>query len=307
MAGRRFRAWGCEGREISEKAEGGDARQYATLEAVAEEELETGEAGIVEKVPDVLGEIGEDGGTGKMEAGGPLVGEGVYVGEAGVAGTLEVVDELSGTDGRGLESFGAHGPESGDPHGSRKVVPFVGEIEVEEALAGAALAGFTVFEGEERGIADEQRGVGHAKHGFEVGRVGQKGGLNLPESREKDAGVDGGGAGSSVKGNAADTFHAVGMADDEDDGANAIARGDGAAGNNGEGGSGGKSGDGNQADIGFAGGEFGGAFRRHVVADGVAFEEAGTVGVVLEAPHERGWVEEADCGNAQTVRGHRSV
>src|SRR5579872_7049456 len=156
------------------------------------------------------------------------------MGEAGVAGALEVVDDLRGADGRRGEGFRAQGPERRDPDGSGELVPLVGEIEVEEALAGAALPGVAIFEGEERGITDEEGGVGHAQHGVKIGRMRKEAGLHLPETRKEDAGVSGGGAGSGVEGDAPDAFDPVRMADDEDDRAHAISRGNGAAGDHGE-------------------------------------------------------------------------
>jgi hypothetical protein len=69
------------------------------------------------------------------------------------------------------DGLGAHGPERGDPDGSGEGVPLVGEVEVEEAFAGAALTGVAILERIEGGVADEQRGVGGLEHGIEVGGV----------------------------------------------------------------------------------------------------------------------------------------
>ena len=134
----------------------------------------------------------------------------------------------------GGDGFGADGPEGGDPDGSGEGVPLVGEVEVEEVFAGAALAGLAVFEGEERGVADEEGGVGGAQHGVEVGGVLDEFRFDLPEAGEEDAGVGGRGAGGGVEGDATDAVDAVGMAHDEKDGADAVARGNGAAGDDGK-------------------------------------------------------------------------
>ena len=59
-------------------------------------------------------------------------------------------------------------------------------------------------------------------------------GLNLPEAREEDARVDGRGARGGIEGDAAYAVDAVRVADDQDDGAHAVARRDGAAWDDGE-------------------------------------------------------------------------
>ena len=141
-----------------------------------------------------------DGFAGDGDAGGPLVGERVDVAEAGVAGVLEVGRDLRCWNTGGGDGVGVGGPDGGDPDGVGELAPLVGEVEVEKLFAGAALAGFAVFKGEERGIADEEGRVGYAEHGFEVGRVLDEGGLNLPEAGEEDAGIGGGGAGGRIEG-----------------------------------------------------------------------------------------------------------
>ena len=129
-------------------------------------------------------------------------------------------------------------------------------------------------------------------------------GFDLPEAGEKDAGVDGRGAGGGVEGDAADAVDAVGMAHDEKDGADAVARGDGAAGDDGEGRGEGQGGDGDESNVGIGGGQLRGAFGGGVGGEDVAFGEAGAVGVVLEAPHQGSGIEEADGGNAEAVGRH---
>ena len=224
--------------------------------------------------------------------------------EAGVAGVLEIFDDLRRRGaGRG-DGVGADGPEGGDPDGSGEGVPLVGEVEVEKAFAGAALAGLAIFERVESGVADEQGGVGGAQHGFEVGGVLDEFGFDLPEAGEEDARVDGGGAGGGVEGDAAYAVDAVGMAHDEKDGAHAVARGDGAAGDDGELGREGQGGDGDESDVGVGGGELRGAFGGGVGGEDVAFGEALAVGLVLKAPHQGCGIEEADGGNAEAVGRH---
>ncbi len=79
---------------LVEEADCGGQGQRAAFDAVAVEELEAGERGLVEQVPDVLGQIGADGLAGDCDARGPFIGKRVDVGEALVAGVLEVVDDL---------------------------------------------------------------------------------------------------------------------------------------------------------------------------------------------------------------------
>lgn len=285
-------------------------RQSAAFDTVAIEELETGEAGLVEDVPDIFGEIGADGVARNSDAGGPFVGESIDVAEALVAGVLEVGNDLGSGDVGGGDGIGTRGPDGGDPDGSGKVVPLMGEVEVEKLFAAPPLAGFAVFEGEEGRIADEEGCIGVLQHGFEVGSVFHEGGLDLPEAREEDARVGGRSAGRTVQSDATDAVNAIGMADDEDDGAHAILRGDGAAGNHAEQGCQGEGGDGDEADVGGSGSQFRGAFRGSIGGELVALAEARAVRLMLEAPHQGGGIEKVNGRNAETVgeiRGHPPV
>ena len=89
----------------------------------------------------------------------------------------------------------------------------------------------------------------------------------------------------------------VGLLDDELNGADAVARSDGAAGDDGEVGS--KGGDGDQAKVGAVGQEFIGAERRLGGVEGIALCQRCGKRRVLEVPHERRGVEEVDGGNAK--------
>ena len=87
-----------------------------------------------------------------------------------------------------------------------------------------------------------------------------------------------------------------GLFDDELDGADAVERGDGAAGDNGE--IGRERGDGDEAEVGAAGEELVGAERGLGVVKAVALGEFCGERRVLEVPHERGGVEKVDGGDA---------
>ena len=91
--------------------------------------------------------------------------------------------------------------------------------------------------------------------------------------------------------------------DDELDGADAIERCDGAAGDDGERGRKGRDGD--EAEVGAAGEEFVGAQRGLGVMDGVTLGERGVARRVFEVPHERCGIEEVDGGDADGIGGMR--
>ncbi len=144
------------------------------------------------------------------------------------------------------------------------------EVEPEERRVGGVVDGGTVrfdlrsaFAGEESGVADEERGVGGGKHGGGVGGEIEKGGMGVVEVLEEDAGVGDGAAAGGVGGYGADVLEgfgggeAVRIFDEEEDAADFVEGGDGAAGNDGE--LGGEGGDGDEAEVGGGGVELGGA------------------------------------------------
>ena len=70
---------------FSEKVDPGHERKGTAFHSVAIEELETGDAGFVEHVPDVVRKIGVDGCSRDGNARGPFVGECIDVNETSVA------------------------------------------------------------------------------------------------------------------------------------------------------------------------------------------------------------------------------
>ena len=225
------------------------------------------------------------------DAWGPFANEVVDVGEAVVARGGEVADELIRGKVALRERFGADGPDGSDPGEAGAGAPFVRQV---EPLAGAdglfdLLAG---FEGEERGIADEQSGVRVPEHGDGIGGRGDEAGLGVEEVAEEDLGVGARAAGGVVGGYSSDGFESVWMFDDELNGAHAIERSDGAAGDDGE--LGGERGDGDEAEVGATGEELVGAERGERVVELVVFGEGGGQRRMLEVPHEGSRVEEAD-------------
>ena len=224
--------------------------------------------------------------------------------EAVVAGGGEVEGELVDGESGAAEGLVADGPYGGDPGESGEGDPLGGEVVVDEFFAGALEAGFAVFEGEESGVSDEDGGVVVGEHGVEVGCVGDEGCFGVPPLAEEDLGVGEGGLGAGVGGDGADVGERLGGAADEQDGADACAGSDGAAGDEAEVGVGGQGGDGDEADVGGVGRVDGvfearGAFCGHHVVAGIAAGELCVEGWVFEVPHEGCGIEEAYGGDAQ--------
>jgi hypothetical protein len=124
----------------------------------------------------------------------------------------------------------------------------------------------------------------------------EKRGVCPEELAKQNFGVGEGTARGRVGSYSSDCFERVACFDDELNGANAVERCDGATGDDGE--IGREGGDGDQAEVGAASEEFIGAEGRFGVMEGIAFGEFGRERRVLEVPHERGGVEEADGGDA---------
>ena len=100
-----------------------------------------------------------DGGGRDGDAGSPLFDEFFDVEETVIAGGFEVFGELGGGEAGWAESFGADGPDGGDPGEVGAGAPLVGEVEPLTGTYGVfdLLAG---LKGEERRVADEDGGVG---------------------------------------------------------------------------------------------------------------------------------------------------
>ena len=156
--------------------------------------------------------------------------------------------------------------------------------------------------GEECGVADDEGGVGVGEGGGGVGGEIEIGGVGVVEVLEEDAGVGYGAAAGGVDGYGADALEGVGggepggIFDEEEDAADFVAAGDGAAGNDGEFGSEGSDGD--KAEVGGAGVELGGADGGRGVVDVVVLAESSGGGFVLEVVEERRGVEKGDGGDA---------
>jgi len=110
-------------------------------------------------------------------------------------------------------------------------------------------------------------------------------------------------AGCGVGGDSADLCEGVASAvflfDDELNGADAVERCDGAAGDDGERGR--ERGDGDEAEVGAACEEIVGAERGLSVVDVVARGERGVARRMLEVPHKGRGIEEVDSGDAEAI------
>ena len=186
------------------------------------------------------------------------------------------------------------------------VVPEVGEVEPEEWCAGCGVDGCLVLAGEECGVADEECGVGGGEHGEWAGGVVcslfSEGGVGVVEELEEDAGVDDGAKTGGVGGYGADLLEGffggkvVGIFDEQEDAADFVARGDGAAGDDGE--LGVEGGDGDEAEVGGAGVELGGAGGGRGVVDVVVLAQRCGGGLVFEVVEQRSGIQKCDGGDA---------
>ena len=129
--------------------------------------------------------------------------------------------------------------------------------------------GGAVFAGEECGVADEQGGVGAGEHGERVGGMFDEGGIGVVEVLEEDAGVGDASCGWrrrrrrwGLAGELRRVGQPVGILDEQEDAADFVERGDGAAWDDGE--LEGEGSDGDKAEVGGAGVELVGAVEGDV-------------------------------------------
>ena len=140
--------------------------------------------------------------------------------------------------------------------------------------------------GEERGVADEERGVGGSEHGDGVRGLVDEGGAGVVEVFEENVGVGGGAAAGGVGGYGADLFEGcvggemLGIFDEEENAADFVARGDGAARDDGE--VGGEGGDGDETEVGGAGVELGGTVGGRGVVHFIVLAQTRGGGFVFE-------------------------
>ena len=208
---------------------------------------------------------------------------------------------LRGEAGWG-QGFGAEGPDGGYPGEAGEFAPEVGEVKPEEWGFGGVVDGGAVLAGEECGVADEERGVGAGEHGGEVGGEVDEGGVGVVEVLEEDAGVGDGAAAGGVGGDGADALEGfgggepVGIFDEEEDAADFVEGGDGAAGDDGE--LGGEGSDGDEAEVGGAGVELFGADGGRGVVDVVVVAQGRGGGLVFEVVEQWSGIQKSDGGDA---------
>ncbi len=97
-------------------------RQDIQLRCVLAKEMDGAEAIVVEQVVDISCEVAADGFGCDGDAWTPLLDEIFDVGEAVVAGELEILRELGGCEAAGRKGFGAYRPDGRDP-GESGVLP----------------------------------------------------------------------------------------------------------------------------------------------------------------------------------------
>ena len=275
--------------------------------------LDGTEAIGVQRVVDVAGEIGPDDLRRDRDPGRPLADEGVDVGESSVAAGDEVAGELRRRDAGQFESNGANGPDGGDPGEAGMVTPEGREVEPEERRGAeggidVGLDLIALLAREESRVADEERGVGGGKHGDSVRTVFCKGGAGVVEVLEEDVRVGGGTARGVVGGDSGDVgqrlldWQVAGIFDEQEDAANLVKAGYGAAGDDGQ--LRRELGDGDQAEIGGAGVELTGAVSGRGVVELVAGAQSGGGGWVLKVEQEGRRIQEGDGGDA---KGHKKI
>ena len=190
---------------------------------------------------DVVGEVGAHGLLGQSDAGCPLGDEGFYVCLACDAAGVGVVDELLGGDAAVVaESFGADGPDGGDPGQAGAFAPELREVEPEQRFRVGGIDGGAVFAGEQGGVADEECSVGVGQHREGLGGLLHEVGTIAVEVGEEDLGVGEGAARGGVGGYGADgaegfvDAQTMRVPDEEKDAADFAGGADGAAGDDGE-------------------------------------------------------------------------
>ena len=179
-------------------------------------------------------------------------------------------------------------------------MPLLGQIVVNQFLAGALEAVGAFFQGHQGGVADDDSGVGALQHGVQVGGHGQKGHLGVVPVVEEDAGVGQGGAAGHVRGHRAQGSQRLAGSPDQQQRPDPALGGDHATRQNAQAGMGGQGGDGDQADVGRARREPVGALGRKHAINLIALGERSFEWRMLEIPHQRRGIEKTDGGDAQT-------
>ena len=248
---------------------------------------------------DVLSEVGADGLFGERKLAGPVLYERIDVLKAVIAGADEVAH------GSLIErAAGCNSPDGGDEGEAGERGPIFSEVVIDELFAGALVAVCTFFKGHERGVADEDCGVGTIEHGIEIGSHWDEAHSGVSPFVQEDSGIGDGGAACGVGCDGAQGSDGLCGSTDEQERADPVLRCDGAAGENAKAGRSGKGCDWDEANVCDAGCELIGTLRGEHPVEFVALGEFGREGRMFEVPHERRGIEEADGGD--TKAGVRS-
>lgn len=180
------------------------------------------------------------------------------------------------------------------------------EVEPEERSVDGGIDLSAVLAGEERRVADEERGIGGAEHGeWTAGLICSlfgEGGLVVVEVFEEDVGVGVGAAAGGIRGYAANVLEGFvggevrGIFDEEEDAADFVKGRNGAAGDDGE--RGGEGCDGDQAEVGGARVQFGCADGGQRVVHVVVFAQTRGCGFMFKVVEQWGGVQKRDGGDA---------
>ncbi len=205
---------------------------------------------------------------------------------------------------RSVSGFGTHGPDGRDPGQAGALAPEFGEVEPEQRRVDGGFDLRAVFAGEQRGVADEQRGVVRWR-AWRAGRlvarrswVACRGSARRGCARRRRSCSEAESAATVrtcvrafVGAKAARVLH------QQQDAAHLAERGDGAAGDDGE--LRRERGDGDEAEVGGAGVQLRGAGGGQRVVHVVVRAKLRRRGVVLEVVEQRRGIEERDGGDAK--------
>ena len=211
-----------------------------------------------------------------------------------IAGANEVLDNPL------FQRLAAHrAPDGGDEGQAGEIAPLLGQVVIDEFLAGTLEAVGALFKGEQRGVSDDDGGVSALEHGVEVGGHGKEWDVGVAPLLKEEARVGDGGAAGGVRGYGMEARKRLAGAAHQQERADAAFGRDGAAGQDGEAGRCGQRGDGQKANVGRAGGQAVRALGGQHPVNPIAGCERVAEGRVLKVPHERSGVKKADGGDAQ--------
>ena len=171
-----------------EKIEGGKRGKDAGFVGKTAKEFNGLYTVLAQSVMDVNRKVIPDRRGRKADTRSPFANEVVDMGQP----VITRADELLGQLHRGemflMQDFGPYRPHRSDPRQSRAKSPLVREIEP-LARANGIFNLCARFQGKQRGIADQQSGIGMVKHGKRVGMFCEESGRGPEKVAEQHFGV----------------------------------------------------------------------------------------------------------------------